>query len=1202
MKLQIQDRTVAFFRAAALGLSVLVGGISQQATALEAGAAAKLTGLKILTPAGDTVEISTKDEPLKSVSLEVEIEADQQGVGYFELTFRSPDGTRSVTYGGHGDWTPTKSDPLKPRDETKQTFVLTSRNLQLFSGALSFYQPLEVVGDWTLDSVYLAGNNSKSTFLSAGEGNLPAGLTASFRVTEWFAEQPLFTKALVGGTLVLTPKISAAAVVSPVYQWFRNGTAIPGATNVQYSKANVTASDGGLYYLQVTSGGTKVRSDAVPVSIRSKDVDKARSAINLQNAAEAKQKAVAALGASPDGGEERFVLALSELLGVFSDPLTSALLADMGVSVTPKFPFSNFNWTGTFTATANSAKFSSWLLSVFLPAVERADAALEKITDPRFVTYVSGEDFGKWSPSGGALDANLLVDYGDIQLLRGGMNALSAFFRLWTSMDTSVRMDSLQALLPQGKLSVESILKEYPNLLAASVGGKANQTLSVDAMVRAAAAYKKFSDFVFNPLGRYIDGDLNLFNVNRQFGGDGIIGFENDPYFLDLASNISVSAAEGTRSFIADSKTRQGVTSRYPVNLKALKERSPGIRAADASQSVVPKFTKNLANGLISNGSFNGILPDLKGASLLARMAANEPAITEALGTREDQSAPSLDLTEYPANGSKVLLGSVPISVRFSGTVQDESELSGVFLKLNRRGGTDLHLATLTEGQSKQVGGKTIRSWNWNVQVPFYISSPCSYSLYAEDQFNQKSELKKGSFGVVRAVSVSVSPVDVEMGTVSVVPRIPSNGLVEVGTRLRISAVAKPGSVFSKLQIKVADVPLADSVRPVRDFLVTDRTEITPVFIPNLFPARAGQWTGVFNQEGGGGLVNLAVTKTGTFTLRVVQGLKTFSYAGLMDPSGRTSIEVPSSFYAVGPGESAATFSIDLSNGVRFTTDRPGVPASPSDLAKADPAKVKDLTSKRFNAGLLGSNDAAVGYFGFDVTPAGAVLATGMVNLRGEGAYPQKTVRYSFSTPLVIFASAPSNLTRPGMKIYAVPSPSNISLSGSALIDGGTLEGNVGTSTVPVASTTVPSASPDAYATENVELLGAAYTAPSNQGWVLPASSVLTRFKAVAVARSAGQLYENETRETMGTLNFASGKSPTFTAATGSFVVNKTTFGLASATGAFSGSLVTQTNGVRTARPYFGVVLRAAGSAVTEPLALGMSVDGVLISILPVEP
>jgi hypothetical protein len=85
----------------------------------------------------------------------------------------------------------------------------------------------------------------------------------------------------------------------------------------------------------------------------------------------------------------------------------------------------------------------------------------------------------------------------------------------------------------------------------------------------------------------------------------------------------------------------------------------------------------------------------------------------------------------------------------------------------------------------------------------------------------------------------------------------------------------------------------------------------------------------------------------------------------------------------------------------------------------------------------------------------------------------------------------------------------------------------------------------------------------------------------------------------MGTLTFSLGQVPAFVygeSADDRFVKNGTTLRLLSASGAFNGNLVTKGTGAQTARVYSGVVLRAAGSAGTGPVAVGLSADGLLIS------
>ncbi len=1188
-----------------------------------------MVGLKIVKPAGDTVEISSNNESLRSVALEVTLEADREGVEYFVLQFKSPDG-RIATYEGYGD-SPAIRDPLAPQDKTRQTYVLGSDRLSQWSSnpyeSAELARTLDTPGQWTLSSAFLYARNGKSTDYRQDE--LPAALPSGFQVTRWFTAQPASKSVLAGGLLSLAPVVDPSVVTSPNYQWYRNGEAVAGANGRVFSRSAASPSDAGLYYLEVRSGATKVRSDAVAVSVRSSDVVAARAAINGQNAVEAKKRAAAALKTNPNGGEELFVSALSELLGVLSDPKTGAALTSFGASAKLKFPFPDFNWSGNFPAAASSATFNSWLLSVFLPAVEKADAALEKITDPRFVTTVGASDFGAWGTSGSTFDT-LLVDYGDIQALRLGCNLISTIFRMWTSMDTAVRLDSLQTLLPQGKVSIEALLRDYPKLLAAASGGGANQSQALDALGRMAAAYLKFSNFIYNPLGtpgavtRYIDGDLNLINAQRQFAEDGAVSLLEDPILRDYALNITESLSKGERNFIANVTDEFGVSERYPVNLNALKARPAGLRSSVAAQNLLPQFTKNTAFGAISNTSLARFLPAVDTGGLVDRIRLAEPQITKTLGTREDQpdadqTEPVLILTGVPANGSKVLLSPDASSVLVSGKVQDESDLGVVVLERTIAGSRESFEATTLELPPEVVAGKRRRTWEWSVELPFDAVGVCQYSIYATDQFDQKSVPKTGSFTVVRAVRVEVLAPDPQEGTLTVTPPIPKSGLVETGTNLRVSAVPKAGYLFDALEVLVDGVSLDGTSRPTASLVVAGETTITPRFVVNPFPVLAGQWTGASSSLGmAGGFVTLTVTKTGAFTLKLVQGRKAFSHSGTMGASGSAPIKVSSTLYPFVRGENSnGSDSCSLrivDNGIQFFFGEDS--ASDTDqrssaLAKAaSPKVVRSLPSRRFNAAL--GEGTPVGYAGFDVTAAGLVLSTGMVSLEGgdingDGVdAPQRMLKYTFSSPLVLRGGSESTDGElPGVSFYALDLANPLCVNGFAVMDGSTLSGSLGTATVRTEALdpAQPVDAPENYGSDEYYrsflLSGIAYTAPKS-GQLAPPFSASEDVFAVTVSAFPGES-SFEVPQLMGDLKLVRAK-PVFVyraeagPAGEAPLVKTAKMSFVPATGAFSGSLTTQVNGVPKARNYNGVVLRAEGDEGEGPVAVGISADGLLIS------
>lgn len=359
------------------------------------------------------------------------------------------------------------------------------------------------------------------------------------------------------------------------------------------------------------------------------------------------------------------------------------------------------------------------------------------------------------------------------------------------------------------------------------------------------------------------------------------------------------------------------------------------------------------------------------------------------------------------------------------------------------------------------------------------------------------------------------------------------------------------------------------------------------------------------------GFVTLTVNKTGAFTLRLVQGKKSFSHSGKMGPLGSALIKVPSVLYPFVRGEDsngADYCSLWIDGGIRFSFGNEA-PAAPdqrsSGLSKAaGPDVVKSLPSRRINASL---GDGPAGYAGFDVTAGGIVLSTGMVNLEerdinGE-TFPRKTLKYTSSTPLVLVAGSDptSDEFVPGVSFYAVGVPNALCVNGFAALDGSSLSGSLGTATVRTGALDPAQATDDPVNYGNdgyyntVSVAGSAYIAPKAGQRPPPFSESQSAFTVMASVPFGDAAY------TMGDLQLARGK-PAFlyravNVAEGEApFVTKATMDLLPATGAFSGRLTTQVNGVAKTRAYTGVVVQAAEDTGFGPVAVGISVDGLLIS------
>jgi rhamnogalacturonan endolyase len=118
-----------------------------------------------------------------------------------------------------------------------------------------------------------------STDFSAADltfSGLPAGLTGAFNVTgnaiqfEIFGppeivSQPQSVSTLMGGTATFSVTVNPSPLLT--YQWFKDGDAIPGATDASLTITNVRAFDIGTYTVTITNAAGSTTSNPANLSI-----------------------------------------------------------------------------------------------------------------------------------------------------------------------------------------------------------------------------------------------------------------------------------------------------------------------------------------------------------------------------------------------------------------------------------------------------------------------------------------------------------------------------------------------------------------------------------------------------------------------------------------------------------------------------------------------------------------------------------------------------------------------------------------------------------------------------------------------------------------------------------------------------------------------------------------------------------------------
>jgi hypothetical protein len=61
--------------------------------------------------------------------------------------------------------------------------------------------------------------------------------------------------------------VAASGNPAPAYQWFKNGTAVPGATRAAFTLSNAQPADAASYTVRATNAGGTVESAGVPVTV-----------------------------------------------------------------------------------------------------------------------------------------------------------------------------------------------------------------------------------------------------------------------------------------------------------------------------------------------------------------------------------------------------------------------------------------------------------------------------------------------------------------------------------------------------------------------------------------------------------------------------------------------------------------------------------------------------------------------------------------------------------------------------------------------------------------------------------------------------------------------------------------------------------------------------------------------------------------------
>lgn len=375
-------------------------------------------------------------------------------------------------------------------------------------------------------------------------------------------------------------------------------------------------------------------------------VAQARISLANKDLTTANAQITAALALSPNSPDANALAAVLRLLLLSQQPGTQTFLDRLHISSEGR---DLFNWMADFTRDTNgmillpndfdSAEFVAFVRTQILPAIGASAANLSKITSKSYVLSLTAAETG--------ID-DVMVDYGDIQILRALLSAGEFFGNTLSAHNFSVQVGRLMDLHDAGSLSIETLLAAYPDLL--TFADRSRLPVARTALQNAIARYNSGSAFI---------------RTMRPHGVIRLINFEDAD---DLERDTNLRQAFSLISASLKGPVRVSPELPVTVNLGAL------FTGAKSLRSLLPQFEGNLyvANSL-PDPTFGGLIRGLPRASL-------EETLRDKLGfvERPELVRPKVTI-QLPAANARFTTAVIPVQ----GTATDASGVALVEYQVN---------------------------------------------------------------------------------------------------------------------------------------------------------------------------------------------------------------------------------------------------------------------------------------------------------------------------------------------------------------------------------------------------------------------------------------------------------------------------------------------------------------------------------------
>ena len=512
-----------------------------------------------------------------------------------------------------------------------------------------------------------------------------------------------------------------------------------------------------------------------------------RSLLVEQELFSANDKFNAALALTPGHANANALAAVTRLLLLPQHPGVSNLLTRLGVMEGGR---NIYNWTNDYTRDEEgnivlpedlaSTEIIAVLRSNVLPALRASQANLARITSKTFLLSLTAAET--------TID-DVVVDYGDLQLLRAYLNAAEFFILTLNAHNLAARLD--QFLGTNGLPTIQGFLDENPAFL--TLNSKPDLAASKTALTDGIARYLAGSAFI---RGR-APGTDRLFDLDES---------ENER-----------EAKFRTNTLPKISALLKGPLKINPEDPAYLNV-APYFSGAFSLRSLLPQFDGNqFVLGTLPDHKFGGVFTGRSRSEVEAALMDKYPYVMR------DELIRPLVIISNPAPNARYTNTTETFPLTVSGSASDTG--SGVdYVEYQWNGGSfDI------------ADGKT----NWFAYLNL-LPGTNTIVVRAVDGEGNPSLLKTRSFVYVKQapLTLAVTPGGRVTGATS--------ALLDVGRAYRLTATPSNGFVFAGWSGTFG------SGEKILNFTQPSTGAVeTATFIPNPFPAVKGAYVGLFKEDAG---------------------------------------------------------------------------------------------------------------------------------------------------------------------------------------------------------------------------------------------------------------------------------------------------------------------------------------------------------------